>query len=384
MELNGLPGTAWRDEDRYQEGGRDERRGGYGSPVWPVPTGAPAPAHDVLPGGAAQYPTGPGPTGPGPSSPGPSSPGPVAWPAPQHAGPSAWWPVPAADGAVTGVKPTAQGHGSWAPPVPTGGGPGAAAPATGRRRGLRGAWQRVVTTLAALAAFLAKFGALALKVKYLGLVLSMFVSVVAYALLWGWSFALGFVLLMLVHEMGHVIELRRQGVRASLPMFVPFLGAFVNMRESPRSAYQEAMSGLAGPYFGTAASVVLALWGHATGSVFLTQLAAVGFMLNLFNLLPMLPLDGGRAAAALHPALWLAGLVGLLALVFISPSPVLLLVLVMGGVELWKRWSARRTPGGGAYYRLLAHQRWLVGGLYVLVVATTLVGFQLTYVARAL
>ena len=123
----------------------------------------------------------------------------------------------------------------------------------------------------------------------------MFVSVLAYTLLWGWTFAIGFVLLMFVHEMGHVIVLKRQGIPASLPMFIPFLGAFVNMRGMPRDAYQEALSGLAGPYFGTAGAVVVGFWGHATGSNFLLQLAAIGFFLNLFNLLPMLPLDGGRA-----------------------------------------------------------------------------------------
>ena len=102
----------------------------------------------------------------------------------------------------------------------------------GKRPGvLRRAWRRFAAGVAAIGAFLAKFGALIVKIKYLSLVLSMFVSVLAYTLLWGWSFAIGFVALMFVHEMGHVVELRRQGIRASLPMFIPFLGAFVNMRE---------------------------------------------------------------------------------------------------------------------------------------------------------
>jgi Zn-dependent protease len=310
----------------------------------------------------------------------PAGGGPASWPAPQvpptPGAPPGGGLVPAANSDAWPAPPGAPTWGA-APPPPEAG--------TGRRRGrARSAWQRLLGTLAAIGAFIAKFGALALKIKYLGLVLSMFVSVAAYALLWGWTFAAGFVALMFVHEMGHVVELKRQGVRASLPMFVPFLGAFVSMKEAPRSAYQEALSGLAGPYFGTAASVVVAFWGHATGSGFLTQLAAFGFMLNLFNLLPMLPLDGGRAAAALHPALWLAGLVGLVAMAFVAPSPVLLLVLVLGAVELWRRWSRRKSPQARAYNALRAGQRWLVAGLYVGVVAVTLVGFQLTYVARSL
>ncbi|MGH9105648.1 MAG: site-2 protease family protein [Acidimicrobiales bacterium] len=238
--------------------------------------------------------------------------------------------------------------------------------------------------LVAVVAFAAKFGPLLLKVKYLGLVVSMLLSVVAYSIFFGWTFAVGFVGLILVHEMGHVIELRRQGVRASLPMFIPFLGAFVNMREMPRSAFHEGLSGLAGPLFGTAASVVVAFWGHATGSTFLLQLAAVGFLINLFNLMPVLPLDGGRAAAALHPALWFVGLLGLVVFAFFVHSPVVLIILVLGGIELWRRWSQRNSPASVAYHALSRQQRLAIASLYVFVVAGTLLGFQLTYVARSL
>jgi Zn-dependent protease len=249
---------------------------------------------------------------------------------------------------------------------------------------LRRAWQRFITALAAVGAFLAKFGALLLKVKYVGLVLSMLVSVVAYSLFFGWSFAVGIVLLILVHEMGHVIELRRQGVPASAPLFIPFLGAFVNMKGSPRSAYQEALSGLAGPLTGTAVSVVVAFWANATGSKFLMALAFFGFFVNLFNLLPVLPLDGGRAAAALHPVLWLLGLVALLAFEFIYPSPVIPIVLILGGMELWRRWRYRNSPASKAYNALFPQQRLVIGAFYVALVAVTIVGAHATYVARSL
>ena len=231
---------------------------------------------------------------------------------------------------------------------------------------------------------MAKFGPLLLKVKYLGLVLSMFVSVAAWSLFFGWTFALGFVLLMFVHEMGHVIELRRQGVPASLPLFIPFLGAFVNMQRMPRTAFHEALSGLAGPYFGTAASVVVAFWGNAIGSNFLLQLAAISFLVNLFNLMPMLPLDGGRAAAALHPVVWLLGLLGLVVLEFVAFSPVVLLILVLGAMELWARWTRRNSPASLAYYALSGQQRLSVAAMYIGVVAVAIAGFQLTYVARSL
>ena len=256
---------------------------------------------------------------------------------------------------------------------------------TGKPPGFwRRAWQRVGATLAAVVAFLAKFGALLIKLKYVGLVLSMFVSIVAYSLLFGWSFAVGLVLLILVHEMGHVFELRRQGVPASLPLFIPFMGAFVNMKAAPRSAYQEALSGLAGPLVGTAGSAVVAFWANATGSKFLMALAFFGFFVNLFNLLPVLPLDGGRAVAALHPVLWLVGLVCLVVFEVLFPSPVVLIVLVLGGYELWHRWRNRNSPASRAYHSLLPAQRWTIATIYVLLIGAAVVGAQLTYIARSL
>ena len=156
------------------------------------------------------------------------------------------------------------------------------------------------------------------------------------------------------------------------------------MKQMPRDAFQEALSGLAGPYFGTAASVVVAFWANATGSKFLLALASVGFLINLFNLLPVLPLDGGRAAAALHPVLWLFGLVGLLVFEFFYPSPVAVIILLLGGFELWRRWTKRNSPASVAYHALRPQQRLTIASLYLVVVAIAIVGLQLTYVARSL
>ena len=86
-------------------------------------------------------------------------------------------------------------------------------------------------------------------------------------------------------------------------------------------------------------------------------MAFVGFLINLFNLLPVVPLDGGRAAAALHPALWALGLAGLVALAFFRPNPILFFILVLGGLELWRRWKTRHHPEFQRYYRVLPWQR---------------------------
>jgi Zn-dependent protease len=194
---------------------------------------------------------------------------------------------------------------------------------------------------------------------------SMLVSVAAYAVLFGWKFGVALVLLIFVHELGHVLELRRQGVPASAPMFIPFVGAFVAMKQMPQDAWREAQVALAGPLVGTLGAV--ALWGAAVAydSTFLMAMAFVGFLINLFNLLPIVPLDGGRAVAALHPAIWLVGVVGLAALTWMRPNPILLIVVVLGGLELWNRWNARHEPGAKAYYRVAPWQRAAVAVVYL-------------------
>ena len=141
---------------------------------------------------------------------------------------------------------------------------------------------------------------------------SMAVSIVAYGWLFGFTFAIGFVALLLLHEMGHVIQLRREGIKASAPIFIPFLGAMIASKSLGKDAAAEARVGLAGPILGSIATLVpLGIW-LATGSEFWRALAYLGFFLNLFNLMPVVPLDGGRAMAALSPVVWIAGLAGLI------------------------------------------------------------------------
>src|ERR671936_2823900 len=134
----------------------------------------------------------------------------------------------------------------------------------------------------------------------------MLVSVAAYSWIWGWTFAAGFVLLLLVHELGHVIQLRREGVEASAPLFVPFLGAVVGAKSLGDNALAEARVGLAGPVLGSLGAAACIPLANATGSDFWRALAFTGFFLNLFNLLPVVPLDGGRAMAAMAPWMWFA------------------------------------------------------------------------------
>ena len=123
---------------------------------------------------------------------------------------------------------------------------------------------------------------------------SIFIAVGGYALLWGWRFAVGFVLLILVHEMGHYLEARRRGLRPSLPVFIPFLGAYVAIRDSKLNPWQHAWIALAGPLVGSAGAAIVWAYGEASGSRFLQALGYTGFFLNLFNLIPIGFLDGGQ------------------------------------------------------------------------------------------
>ncbi|HVF02798.1 MAG TPA: site-2 protease family protein [Rubrobacteraceae bacterium] len=249
-----------------------------------------------------------------------------------------------------------------------------------------GPWSVVKKLLAPLAAvglWLATFKGFALlllKVKFLGTALTMVVSIGAYALLFPVWFAVGFVVLIWVHEMGHVLQLRREGIEASAPMFIPFLGAFVAMKQMPKDVLAEARVGLAGPILGSLGA--LGAWGiyEITQEPLFLGLAYVGFFLNLFNLLPMLPLDGGRAVGALSPVFWIVGVLGVVGLLFVNPNPILIFIAILGGMELWRRWRTRKTPEGKSYYAVDPKNRLLVGLVYFGLIALLALGMAATFV----
>jgi Zn-dependent protease len=252
-------------------------------------------------------------------------------------------------------------------------------------------WKRLGGPLAAAALLLVKFGAklkglllLLPKLKLFTTSASMLVSVGAYALIWGWKFAVGFVLLLLVHEMGHVVQLRREGIPASAPMFIPFLGALVAMKELPKDAAAEARVGLAGPVLGSLAALVPLGIYALTGNELFQALAFVGFFLNLFNLLPVLPLDGGRAMAALSPWMWFVGYSLLIGATIVFPNPIMLLILLFGGVETWRRWKARKSPEAREFHRVKPATRIAVAGVYLGLAAALAVGMDLTFIERDL
>jgi Zn-dependent protease len=242
---------------------------------------------------------------------------------------------------------------------------------------------------AAIVALLAKFKTVLLllpKLKLFASTGTILVSLAAYALLWGWPFAAGFIALLFVHEMGHVIALRREGIKASGPMFIPFMGAVIASRSLGDNALAEARVGLAGPILGSIGAAACILVWHATGSDIWRALAYTGFFLNLFNLLPVVPLDGGRAMAAMAPWMWFIGLAAMIPLAFLFPNPIILLILVFAGFETYKRWRLRRTasPDQQAYYRVRPLDRALVAGVYLSLIALLVVGMHATFLARTI
>jgi Zn-dependent protease len=150
-------------------------------------------------------------------------------------------------------------------------------------------------------------------------------------------------------------------------MFVPFLGAVVMAKSLGENALAEARVGLAGPVLGTAGAAACLVIGETANSDFFRALAYIGFFLNLFNLLPVVPLDGGRAMAAMAPWMWFVGLGALVAMLLLFPNFILLLIVFFGALETWNRWKARKTRSleQAAYYRVSPRNRMLVAAVYI-------------------
>jgi Zn-dependent protease len=196
--------------------------------------------------------------------------------------------------------------------------------------------------------------------------LTILLSVGSYALLYSWKFGLGLVALIFCHEMGHYLAARQKGLDVGLPMFIPFVGAFIALKEKPHSARVEAYVAYAGPFVGSLAAFAVYYWGRSTDSGFLLSLAQVGFLINLFNLIPLHPLDGGRITAVISPRIWLLGVPLLIAVWFYQPSSMLILIAIMSFPQLIKAWKYDpKAPENAAYYEADAGVRFEYAFLYL-------------------
>lgn len=169
-----------------------------------------------------------------------------------------------------------------------------------------------------------------------GTVLSMLAAMGVYWTIWGWKFAVGFVLQIYVHEMGHVAALVRLGIKASAPMFLPGIGAVVRMDQYPASPREDARVGLAGPVWGLGATLVTYALARLTDDALFAALTHAGAVINLFNLTPVWQLDGARGMHALARPARLA-IAALVTLAFLATAEGTLMLV---GLAAW--WTALR------------------------------------------
>jgi Zn-dependent protease len=242
--------------------------------------------------------------------------------------------------------------------------------------------KRIGGGIVAVGVAIAKWGAINFKLKIFTFAAGMLFSIGAYAWLWGWKFGIGVVLMLLVHELGHVFAFTQMGIRVSLPTFVPFLGAYVKPKDEVHSVWQEGMAAIAGPVFGGLAAGACWWYADHTGSGLAMALAFFGFFLQLLNLVPMLPFDGGRVAGAIHPALWIVGLAGLLGLEIWRPTPIIPIFLLLGGYEAYRRFKNRDTAESRIYQQLTSEQRATMAASYLLLIVVLVFAMHATYVHR--
>lgn len=199
---------------------------------------------------------------------------------------------------------------------------------------------------------------------------TMLLSVLAYSLVFGWRYAVGFVLLIFVHEMGHYLAARQRGLDVGAPAFIPFVGAWIQLKQLPHNVETEAYIGLAGPLAGSLASLLCYFYARAYQSDLLLALSYAGFFINLFNLIPLSPFDGGRVTAVLSPRLWLLGVPILLGMFFYQPSPVLVMMAILAAPQVMRAFKFDpHAPENAAYYNVSAETRWTYGIFYVGLVA---------------
>jgi Zn-dependent protease len=167
--------------------------------------------------------------------------------------------------------------------------------------------------------------------------ISMFISLGAYAAFYGWKFAVAIVYLIFVHEMGHLVAAKQKGIKTSPAIFIPFMGAAIGMKEMPKNAKDEAYIAYAGPLFGLLSFLPAVFLYETTGQPFWGLVIFLGAMINLFNLFPVSPLDGGRIVGVLSTKIWFIGLLIVIPYLFISPDPIIFLIFLFGILTWWKR-----------------------------------------------
>ena len=205
---------------------------------------------------------------------------------------------------------------------------------------------------------------------------SMLITVAAYATKFRFGLVIGFVLITLIHEIGHAIVIRMKGLRTGFMVFIPFIGGAVTLKDQPRSAYDDAQIGLAGPLFGTAASLLALQIFKWWGNPLYLLIASVGFILNLLNLIPLGVLDGGRISAAITKWMWLIGGGAVIYKTVRQPNPLMIVILILAAFQVYA--SIMREKTERSFYDITVAQRTAIAVAYFALVV--FLGHQ-TYMA---
>ena len=213
-------------------------------------------------------------------------------------------------------------------------------------------------------------------------ILSMIISSGAYAMLFGPAFGVGMVGMIFVHEVGHLAAMRHYGMKFSPMVFIPFMGASIMMQSSPRNAWEEAIIAFGGPVFGGAAAGVMSVYAMQYDSQFAYALANWGYMINLFNMLPVGQMDGGRIANSISPYFGMTGLAGgwYLAYEGITGNPIFYLILMMGTFEQGSQLLGYKEVH--QHYRLNYGRQGTLAAAYVALIAALFAGMAVNDVKR--
>jgi Zn-dependent protease len=245
--------------------------------------------------------------------------------------------------------------------------------------------KKTLGPLAAIGVVIAKFFA---KIKFLALPLlkflplllksggTMLLMIWVYTIRWGWKFAVGFVLLLLVHECGHLLVARKFGLKVGAPIFIPFMGAFIALKEAPKNAWIEACVGIGGPLLGSFGALICNSLGELLQTPLFFALAWFGYFLNLFNLMPVGMLDGGRIVTAMSRWLWLPGFALLLWFGLNYPNFIVWLIIVLSLPRIFSLFR-KRTEEEERYFTVTPSQRWAMSILYFGLIAALIFGMHL-------
>ncbi|MCX6959547.1 MAG: GYF domain-containing protein [Verrucomicrobia bacterium] len=193
---------------------------------------------------------------------------------------------------------------------------------------------------------------------------TMVLSIAAYAMHWGWLFAVGFVLLILVHEFGHLVAAKKCGLKVGAPIFIPFMGAMIALKEAPKNAWIESQVGIGGPILGTIGAAACEVIFLLTGNAFFRDLAY-----------------GGRIVTALSPWIWLVGFVILAVLTYFHFNFLLLLILILSLPRLFSLFK-QKSDAERRYYEVTPEQRVIMAAMYFGLIAFLVLGMQMTHVIR--